>query len=179
MHFDPELNICTSVSAPAAVGQAVERAARKMAETCAEALDVCGILAVELILTSEGELLLNEVAPRPHNSGHLTIEAAATNQFEQHVRAIADFPLGTPRLRSPSIMINVLGSGSAGPATWRGLEDAFSVADAHPHVYGKRESRPGRKMGHITLCGPELGELRGLAEHLGATVAVSGEEEET
>jgi 5-(carboxyamino)imidazole ribonucleotide synthase len=74
-------------------------------------------------------------------------------------------------------MINVLGSGSPGPAAWTGLEDALSVPDAHPHVYGKRESRPGRKMGHVTLVGPELGELRGVAEHLGATVGVSGEEE--
>ncbi|MFW6058492.1 MAG: 5-(carboxyamino)imidazole ribonucleotide synthase [Persicimonas sp.] len=151
--YDPVLNnhvehILDTTEAPAPVEpEACERAV-DIARTVAEAFDLEGVLAVELFLTSEGDLLVNEVAPRPHNSGHWTIEACHTSQFEQFVRAVCNLPLGSPARHCDAIMQNIIG-----PVGERWLE-AISEPEANLHLYGKAEAYPGRKMGHVTRLHP-------------------------
>ncbi len=133
---------------PARVSEAVEKSAADLARTIAEKMDLAGLLAVEMFLQRDGTLLVNELAPRPHNSGHWTIEGCATSQFEQHVRAVCGLPLGSTQLVSPSAMANLLGD------LWEGGEPnwaaALAVSGVGLHLYGKHEPRPGRKMGHLT-----------------------------
>jgi len=121
--------------------------ARRMSVALADSLDYCGIIAVEFFVTSDGQLLVNEIAPRPHNSGHYTIDACVTSQFEQQVRMLCGLPFGDVRLLSPVVMVNLLGDlWTNGPPDWRRV---FKRAGAKLHLYGKREARPGRKMGHL------------------------------
>jgi 5-(carboxyamino)imidazole ribonucleotide synthase len=135
-------------AAPAPVPAAVVLQAEEMVRTVLEALDVIGVLCVEFFLTADGRLLLNEIAPRPHNSGHLTIEACETSQFEQQLRAICGLPLGETHYRQPAAMANLLGDlWQNGPPDWT----AVLKPGIHLHLYGKLEARPGRKMGHITF----------------------------
>ncbi|MBL8512967.1 MAG: 5-(carboxyamino)imidazole ribonucleotide synthase, partial [Betaproteobacteria bacterium] len=140
--------------APARIPDALATQARTIAETLAVKLDYTGVMAVEFFVLKDGTLLLNEMAPRPHNSGHYTIDACRTSQFEQQVRVLCDLPLGDPSQHTPAVMVNLLGD------VWRGekLDQApdwsavLKHAGAHLHLYGKREARPGRKMGHVTVC---------------------------
>ncbi|MED5016824.1 5-(carboxyamino)imidazole ribonucleotide synthase [Paenibacillus chibensis] len=139
---------------PARIDDRVQREARKLAEKLAESLDVAGLLAVEMFVAQNGELYVNEVAPRPHNSGHYTMEACATSQFEQHVRAICNLPLGDTTLLSPVVMVNVLGQHLEEVVKHTGMRDhALDEYGIVPklHLYGKNESKTGRKMGHINL----------------------------
>jgi 5-(carboxyamino)imidazole ribonucleotide synthase len=139
---------------PARVEESIQREARKLAEKLAESLDLSGLLAVEMFVTEDGRLYVNEVAPRPHNSGHYTMEACATSQFEQHIRAICNLPLGDTTLLSPVVMVNVLGQHLDEVVKRAGAPDdalnEFGVV-AKLHLYGKNESKTGRKMGHINL----------------------------
>jgi len=139
---------------PAAVGPAVAQDAHNLALAVAQALGTIGVLTVEFFLTADGRLLINELAPRPHNSGHLTIEAAVTSQFEQQVRALCGLPLGGARLLSPAAMVNLLGD------VWAEGEPDWDRALTHDdgvklHLYGKRTPKPGRKMGHLTVLDPD------------------------
>src|SRR5262249_23263736 len=146
---------------PAGVSPAVEARAAEIARGVVQSLDLIGILCIEFFLTHEGELLINELAPRPHNSGHLTIEACMTSQFEQHVRAICGLPAGSIELLRPAAMANLLGD------LWAGGEPDWAAACAMPavhlHLYGKAEPRPGRKMGHLTALAPDARTARRLA----------------
>ncbi|MEO1450517.1 MAG: ATP-grasp domain-containing protein, partial [Bacteroidota bacterium] len=117
-------------------------------------------LAIELFLTKDGQLLINEIAPRPHNSGHHTIRACPTSQFEQHLRAILDLPLGDTRLLSPAAMVNLLGANGTGPATYPHLQEMLALPGVFPHIYGKTTTKPARKMGHITLLAEDVPALR-------------------
>jgi 5-(carboxyamino)imidazole ribonucleotide synthase len=149
--------------APARLPPPVAARAGDLARQVLDALDVVGVLCVELFVTAEGGLLINELAPRPHNSGHLTIEACPTSQFEQQLRAVCGLPLGATRLLQPAAMANLLGDlWAAGEPNWPA---ALAVEGAHLHLYGKREPRPGRKMGHLTALGatPDEAEARVLA----------------
>lgn len=141
--------------APARITPAVARDAESLALRIAERLNLVGLLAVELFLTDQGDLLVNELAPRPHNSGHWSIDGGRTSQFEQHVRAICGLPLGDPSVREPSVMVNILGDAWVSPETGVMREPDWSVILAHPraklHLYGKHEPRVGRKMGHFTV----------------------------
>jgi 5-(carboxyamino)imidazole ribonucleotide synthase len=140
--------------APARIPKALSAQATDIASRLAHALDYVGVLAVEMFLV-EGRLLVNEIAPRPHNSGHYTIDACRTSQFEQQVRVLCGLPLGDPTLHTPAVMVNLLGDiWGAGEPRW---EAVLRHAGAHLHLYGKREARPGRKMGHVTVCEPDLG----------------------
>jgi 5-(carboxyamino)imidazole ribonucleotide synthase len=134
---------------PARVSEALASRAEAQAQAVATKLGYCGVLAVEFFVTEEGELVINEIAPRPHNSGHYTIDACVTSQFEQQVRTLCGLPLGASRLLSPVVMVNLLGD------VWRHGEPAwdavFGCPEAKLHLYGKREARPGRKMGHYTV----------------------------
>ena len=145
-----ENQICVGVLAPAPVDPAVRRRAEELAVAAMEAVDGVGLFAFEFFLARDGGLLLNESAPRPHNSGHYTIEACVCSQFENHVRAVAGLPLGSTRMRTgAAVMVNLLGR-HARAAVAEGAWDSLRSEDAHLHLYGKTDSRPGRKMGHLT-----------------------------
>ncbi len=139
--------------APARISDALAAEATALATRLAEELQYVGVLAVEMFVVGGG-LLLNEIAPRPHNSGHYTIDACRTSQFEQQVRVLCGLPLGDPSQHSPAVMVNLLGDiWAGGLPRW---ESVLKHAGAHLHLYGKREARPGRKMGHVTVCEPTL-----------------------
>jgi 5-(carboxyamino)imidazole ribonucleotide synthase len=152
MMFDPELNLIDGLLFPARVDEITAERARDLASHAVDTLGGVGVFAVELFLGPAGALWLNEIAPRPHNSGHVTIEAAVTCQFEQHVRAVTGMPLGDTSLIRPAAMVNLTGPASAeGPPDLPGLSSALAVPGARLHLYGKTRVRPGRKMGHITV----------------------------
>lgn len=156
MEFDPAANICTRCLLPAGLEPDVAERCRSIALQAVRALGAVGICAVELFVTGDDRVLVNELAPRPHNSGHLTMEASATGQFEQHLRAILDLPLGSVETVRPAVMVNVLGGGASGASTVSGYEKLLELPEAHLHLYDKRPSKPGRKMGHITVCADRL-----------------------
>lgn len=151
-------HILDVTSAPAAISEELQSAAQQLARGILEALEVVGLLTVELFLTRDGRLVVNELAPRTHNSGHLTLDACATSQFEQQVRAICGLPLGDTRLRAPAAMANLLGdvwSDAGGTPDWAA---ALALPDVHLHLYGKSAPRPGRKMGHLNATGSTVTE---------------------
>jgi 5-(carboxyamino)imidazole ribonucleotide synthase len=150
--FHPEHNLVDYLLSPATIAAEIEQKARNIATLVTEKLGIIGILATELFLTKDGELLVNECAPRPHNSGHQTIDANYTSQYEQHLRAILNLPLGSTAIRQPSAMINVLGAeGYAGNAIYQGIEEIMAIEGAKIYLYGKKLTKPHRKMGHITV----------------------------
>lgn len=151
-----ENHICVAVKSPAPVSASVREKARELAVKATEAIDGKGIFAYEFFLTKDGEILLNESAPRPHNSGHYTIEGCVTSQFENHVRAVLGLPLGSTALRASAVsMINLLGTDER-DAQVDIDSAALAASDGHLHMYGKLDSRPGRKMGHFTLLGDDM-----------------------
>jgi 5-(carboxyamino)imidazole ribonucleotide synthase len=142
--------------APGRVPRAVAAEAVRLAQAVMEKLDVVGVLCVEFFLCRDGRLLINEIAPRPHNSGHWTIEGAITSQFEQQLRAVCGLPLGSTEIVRPTVMVNLLGDlWQAGEPNWMAL---LAFPTARLHLYGKQSARPGRKMGHITLTAPTIDE---------------------
>lgn len=160
-------HICRMVKAPAEISSATSEQAAAIAVAAIRAVDGVGSFGVEMFLTREGEVLVNELAPRVHNSGHYTIEACLCSQFENHVRAVMGWPLGSTTMIAPAaVMVNLIGSHRA-PGIPRGLNDALAIAGAHIHVYGKAMSGVGRKMGHVTALGASLAE----AEHAASTAA--------
>lgn len=155
--FEPQAHICNLALAPARIPETVAKEAKELGKKCVELLDGVGVFAIEMFLIRDGTLLVNEIAPRPHNSGHLTIEACATSQFEEHLRAILGFPLGSIRLLTPAVMVNLLGEdGYGGSPVIEGLEEALAIEGVSFHLYGKRETRPFRKMGHVTVIDETL-----------------------
>lgn len=151
MVFDPRYNLVDHLRAPARITSDLSERAKGLAARVAEAFRAPGVYAVELFLTEEGELLVNETAPRAHNSGHHTIEACSSSQFDQLLRIYMGWPLGDHTLRGPAAMINLVGEGGTGIASLVGLDDILHVSGTFAHWYGKRETRTGRKMGHITV----------------------------
>lgn len=152
MYFDENANICDTVIAPARIEEKYTKIAREIATSVVEAFKGVGIFGIEMFLTKQGEILVNEIAPRPHNSGHYTIEACVTSQFEQHMRAIMNLPLGSTELLIPAVMVNLLGEkGHYGKPILTGLEEALAIKGLSLHFYGKKETRPYRKMGHFTV----------------------------
>jgi 5-(carboxyamino)imidazole ribonucleotide synthase len=159
--FSPEANLVEFLFSPADVTPAIEKAAEELAISIIDKLGMVGILAVELFLTKDGQLLVNEIAPRPHNSGHHTIECNVTSQFEQHMRSVLNLPLGDTRIIQPGVMINLLGEkGYQGSVIYQGLETAIAIPGVKPHIYGKAETKSFRKMGHITIVAPTLEEAK-------------------
>ncbi|WP_039763546.1 5-(carboxyamino)imidazole ribonucleotide synthase [Caldicellulosiruptor sp. F32] len=157
MVFDETANILDMLIVPARVEKDIEDEAKKIAIKAVEALQGVGVFGVELFLTKDRKILINEIAPRPHNSGHYTIEACITSQFEQHLRAICDLPLGSTKLLSPAVMINLLGEdGYKGTPVIEGLINALSIEGVSFHFYGKKVTAPFRKMGHITILDDNL-----------------------
>ena len=152
MEFDHRANLLDLLLVPARVSDAISKEAQELAARVVTTLDGVGVFGVEMFLDRSGTLLINEVAPRPHNSGHYTLNACVTCQFEQHIRAILGLPLGSAHLWSPATMINLVGEpGTQGAAQVQGLEEALATPGVSVHIYGKNECRPFRKMGHITV----------------------------
>lgn len=159
--FHPTANLVEFLFAPASISHAVAEKAKAVAIQVIEALGLIGILAVELFVTKEGEVLVNEIAPRPHNSGHHTIEANFTSQFEQHMRAVMNMPLGNPDLRMPAAMVNLLGEeGYSGDVLVEGLDEAMREKGVYVHLYGKKVTKPFRKMGHVTILDESVEHLK-------------------
>ncbi len=153
MAFHPEANLVEYLYCPSGLGPALELEATQIAQAAIEALDICGLLAVEMFLTADGDWLINEVAPRPHNSGHHTIECCNVSQFQQHLLAICNLPLIDPQLQLPGVMVNLLGEeGFEGPVKYIGVEQALRLGSVYVHLYGKKITKPFRKMGHITVA---------------------------
>jgi 5-(carboxyamino)imidazole ribonucleotide synthase len=173
MEFNPKANMVEFLYSPAGLSKDHEKEAIKLGRTVIEKLNMVGILAVEMFLTKEGKLLVNEIAPRAHNSGHQSIEGNYTSQFAQHLRAILNLPLGDASIKMPSVMINLLGKeGEAGVAEYVGLREVLAQRGVYPHFYGKEKVKSFRKMGHITITHPELEEAKKLARKIKEKVTV-------
>ncbi|MFT4805385.1 MAG: 5-(carboxyamino)imidazole ribonucleotide synthase, partial [Psychroserpens sp.] len=173
MEFHPEANQVEYVICPARIDEAVAEKAKNIALKVSEAFKHVGLLAVELFQTENDEILVNEVAPRPHNSGHQTIEASYTSQFEQHVRAILNLPLGKTESIVGGIMVNLVGAeGHTGNVVYENIEEIMSLNGVTPHIYGKKQTRPFRKMGHVTIVNEDLNEARRIAEQVKETIKV-------
>ncbi len=165
--FHPTANLVEFLFAPAEISAELEAKAQQIAKEVILKLDMIGILAVELFVTKSGEVLVNEIAPRPHNSGHHTIEANYTSQFEQHLRAVMNWPLGDPSLRCPAAMINLLGEdGFSGPAIVEGKAEALAEKGVYIHLYGKKLTKPFRKMGHVTILDENINALKSKAHRI-------------
>lgn len=173
MEFHPEANQVEYVICPARISDSVAKKAQEVALKVSQAINHVGLLAVELFQTEDDEILINEVAPRPHNSGHQTIEASYTSQFEQHLRAILNLPLGETKSKVGGIMVNLVGSeGHTGDVIYENIEDIMKMEGVTPHIYGKRQTRPFRKMGHVTIVHEDLNTARQIAEEVKNTIKV-------
>ena len=161
MEFNPEANLVEFLICPSEITEEQARISDDLANAVIEKLDLCGLLAVELFLTKKGEILINEVAPRPHNSGHHTIDSSYTSQFEQHIRAVMNLPLGSTKMKLPSVMVNLLGAdGYTGDAFYEGFEKCLNVEGVNMHLYGKTVTKPFRKMGHATIVAASINEAK-------------------
>ena len=173
MVFHPEHNLVEYLFAPAEISEEINAKAQAIARQTAEAFQIVGLLAVELFLTSSGDVLINEVAPRPHNSGHHTIRANATSQYEQHWRAILNLPLGSTQAYGPSAMVNLLGEdGYEGPAIYEGMEKLLATPQVFPFLYWKALTKPFRKMGHITIMDADIASLKAKADFVRNNIKV-------
>ncbi|MGM0603576.1 MAG: 5-(carboxyamino)imidazole ribonucleotide synthase [Bacillota bacterium] len=168
-------NILYETKVPAQISAKLKKEAEEFAIEVLKVFDGIGIFCVEMFVTEDDQLLVNEIAPRPHNSGHYTIEGCVTSQFEQHVRAITGLPLGDTSLVRPSVMRNILGSGEEGKAEIVGLEPALAVEGAKVHIYQKAISRPGRKMGHLTVAAANLDKAVERALEASQLIEIKGE----
>jgi 5-(carboxyamino)imidazole ribonucleotide synthase len=173
MEFHPEANQVEYVICPARIDETVAEKARAIALTVSEKFNHVGLLAVEMFQTANDDILVNEVAPRPHNSGHHTIEASYTSQFEQHLRAVLDLPLGNTDSKVAGIMVNLVGEeGFSGDVVYENIEKIMAWDGVTPHIYGKKQTRPFRKMGHVTIVNQDLKKARRIAEQVKNTIRV-------
>ena len=173
MEFHPEANQVEYVICPARIDDKVAQKATDIALQVAEVFEPVGLLAVEMFLTHDDEILVNEVAPRPHNSGHYSIEASYTSQFENHLRAILDLPLGNTKSKVAGIMVNLVGEADfSGAVVYENIEQILKIDGVTPHIYGKKQTRPFRKMGHVTIVNEDMNEARKIAERVKNTIRV-------
>ncbi len=173
MVFHPQANLVEYLFSPAQISSVVASQADAIAKEIIQKLGMVGLLAVEMFVTKDGKVLVNEIAPRPHNSGHQTIEANVTSQYEQQLRAILNLPLGDTATISPSAMVNLLGEdGFSGDAKYEGLEEVLKVGGIHVHLYGKKRTNPFRKMGHITIVDSDMESLKKKANFVKHTLKV-------
>ncbi len=176
MEFHPEANQVEYVICPARIDEKVAQKATEIALQVSKAFQHIGLLAVEMFQTEEDTILVNEVAPRPHNSGHYSIEASYTSQFENHLRAILNLPLGNTDSKVAGIMVNLVGSaGFSGQVIYENIEKIMAIDGVTPHIYGKRETRPFRKMGHVTIVNENMIVARTIAEEVKNTIRVIAE----
>ena len=176
MEFHPEANQVEYVICPARISEEVANKAKNVALNVSKAFNHVGLLAVEMFQTENDDILINEVAARPHNSGHQTIEASYTSQFEQHLRAILDLPLGRTGSKVGGVMVNLVGAeGFSGDVVYENIETIMKMDGVTPHIYGKKQTRPFRKMGHVTIVNEDLNEARRIAEEVKKTIKVISE----
>lgn len=176
MEFHPEANQVEYVICPARIDEEVAQKARAIAEKVSRAFQHVGLLAVEMFQTENDDILVNEVAPRPHNSGHYSIEGSFTNQFEQHIRAILDLPLGKTDSKVASVMVNLVGAEShTGNVVYENIAEIMAMDGVTPHIYGKKETRPFRKMGHVTIIDEDLNKAREVAQKVKEKIKVVSE----
>lgn len=165
LDFNPEANLVEFLFSPAMIENDIAKKAYDLAEEVAKAFKFVGILAVEMFVTKSGDVLVNEIAPRPHNSGHQTIEGNITSQYMQHLRAILDLPLGATDATQCAVMLNLLGAkGHEGPVVYNNLNEVLAIEGAHVHIYGKSTTKSFRKMGHVTVTGDDLSIAREKAQ---------------
>ncbi len=173
MEFNPQVNLVEFLISPSTLSAEIQTEAETIAKKVAESLKIVGLLAVEMFLTKDGKILVNEVAPRPHNSGHQTIEGNVVSQFEQHLRAIFDQPLGDTANLNHAVMINLLGEpGFEGPAQYQGLEQVLKCSGVYVHLYGKALTKPFRKMGHVTIVDTDRAKAIEKAKYVQETLKV-------
>ena len=173
MEFHPEANQVEYVICPARIDSKVAEKAREIALKVASTFDFVGLLAVEMFQTNDDKLLVNEVAPRTHNSGHYSIEASYTNQFEQHVRSILNLPLGNTESKVAGIMVNLVGEeGYTGDVVYENMTEILKIDGVTPHIYGKKTTKPFRKMGHVTIVNKDINEARKIAQQVKETIRV-------
>ena len=173
MEFHPEANQVEYVICPARIPVEIAKKAEFIALKVSQAFQHVGLLAVELFLTDNNEILVNEVAPRPHNSGHYSIEASFTNQFEQHLRAILNLPLGSTTSKVGGIMVNLVGDEDyTGEVVYKNMETIMQMEGVTPHIYGKKITKPFRKMGHVTIVNKDIDTARQIAEKVKKTIKV-------
>lgn len=173
MEFHPTANQVEYVICPARISDEVAEKAREIAVDAAKKLGSTGLLAVEMFQTKDDEIIVNEVAPRPHNSGHYSIEGSYTSQYEQHIRAILDLPLGKTDSKVGSVMVNLVGEeGYTGDVVYDGINEIMAMPGVTPHIYGKKQTRPFRKMGHVTIVDNDLDKAREVAEQVKKTIKV-------
>ena len=173
MEFHPEANQVEYVICPARIEPTIAENARKIALNLSEKMGHVGVLAVEMFQTFEDEILVNEVAPRPHNSGHYSIAGSFTSQFENHIRAILGLPLGNTDTKLPAVMVNLVGAeGFSGNVVYENIDKILTMKGVTPHIYGKRQTRPFRKMGHVTIVNENMTEARTIAEDVKKTIRV-------
>jgi len=173
MEFHPEANQVEYVLCPARISKDIAKRAELIALKTSAAFKHVGLLAVELFLTQDDEILINEVAPRPHNSGHQTIEASYTSQFEQHIRAILGLPMGSTENKLCSVMVNLVGAEyNTGEVIYKNIEKLMEMEGVAPHIYGKKQTRPFRKMGHVTIVNSNIDTARTIAQKVKQTIKV-------
>ena len=176
MEFHPTANQVEYVICPARISSEIKLRAKKIALEVSKKYKHIGLLAVEMFLTETGEILINEVAPRPHNSGHLTIESSYTNQFEQHIRAILNLPLGDSGNKVSGVMVNLVGKENHnGPVVYKNIDQILAINGVTPHIYGKKQTRPFRKMGHVSIVNKSLDKARQIAEEVKSIIEVISE----
>ena len=173
MEFHPQANQVEYVICPARIDQSIAKKAREVALKVADAFDFVGLLAVEMFQTEEDEILVNEVAPRTHNSGHYSIEASYTNQFEQHLRSILNLPLGNTESKVAGIMVNLVGAeGHTGEVVYENIDKILQIDGVTPHIYGKKITKPFRKMGHVTIVDKDIVKARKVAQQVKKIIKV-------
>jgi 5-(carboxyamino)imidazole ribonucleotide synthase len=176
MEFHPEANQVEYVLCPARIPESLAKKATDVALKTAAAFQHVGLLAVEMFLTQNDNILINEVAPRPHNSGHQTIEASQTSQFEQHLRAILNLPLGSTKNKACGVMVNLVGAeGHQGAVVYKNIEAIMALEGVTPHIYGKKMTRPFRKMGHVTIINSSIEKARKIAQKVKESIKVISE----
>jgi len=173
MEFHPEANQVEYVLCPARIEPSIAEKARNLAQLVSNSFEHVGLLAIEMFLTQDDNIIVNEVAPRPHNSGHFSIEGSYTNQFEQHLRAILDLPLGETLSKTNSVMVNLVGDKNhTGDVVYQGIQTIMDMPGVIPHIYGKKQTHPFRKMGHVNIIHSDIKEARKIAEHVKSTIKV-------
>jgi 5-(carboxyamino)imidazole ribonucleotide synthase len=173
MEFHPQANQVEYVICPARIPDAIARKAESVALKTAAAFEHVGLLAVEMFQTESDDILVNEVAPRPHNSGHYSIEGSYTSQFEQHIRCILNLPLGNTESKVAGVMVNLVGAeGYTGNVVYKNIETIMAMDGVTPHIYGKKQTRPFRKMGHVTIVNKDLEKARAIAQQVKESIEV-------
>jgi 5-(carboxyamino)imidazole ribonucleotide synthase len=173
MDFHEDANLLDLLLYPAPIDQAMTDKAKQIAIQLIEKFNICGVLAVEFLINHQDEIYINEVAPRPHNSGHQTIESTVTSQYEQHIRGVLNLPLGSTAVKIPSAMVNLLGAeGFTGDVNYVGIEQCLEQEGVYVHIYGKKKTKPFRKMGHITVTNASLEEAKNKAQWVKQTLQV-------